>query len=52
VSQKATPDAGQGWLAIFSGCKPLKMKKSENRIFRFRVVNAHGRAFYDILQGK
>ena len=41
---------GHGWPTIFNGCKPLKMKESENRIFRFRVVNAHGRAFYDTLR--
>ena len=45
----ATADVGHGWPTIFDGCKPLKMKKSGNRIFRFRVVNAHGRALYDTL---
>ncbi len=50
VSQKAAPAAVHGWDAIFVGCKPLKMRETRNRIFRFRVVKVPWKGFYNSLQ--
>jgi hypothetical protein len=37
--ERAETNAVQGCIAIFKGIKPLKMKESRNRIFRFRSRN-------------
>ncbi|WP_419590906.1 hypothetical protein, partial [Thiolapillus sp.] len=49
VSQKATAFAMQGCIAIFDGCKPLKMAESENRTFPIPSRKSPGKGFYDIL---
>ena len=52
VSPKATPDAVQGWTAIFNGCKPLKMKESGHRYFPILQSQSPGMGFCGILTRK
>jgi len=49
VSPKATPDAVQGWTAIFNGDQPLKMEESGHHNFPIRQSQSPGMGFCDIL---
>ena len=39
----------QGCVTIIDGCKPLKMKAAENRVFRFRGYKSPGKGFFNTL---
>ena len=49
MSQKATPSAVQGCIAIFDGHKPLKMEESENRTFPIPSRKSPRMGFCDTL---